>query len=72
MKDHHQQTHVTLQSRGVKCTRSRSSDLTDLLKSHYLFKAKRLAKKIPETKKCLREFLTLFDKESEFKKLSFR
>ena len=30
------------------------------------------AKKIPETKKCLQEFLTLFDKKIEFKELSFQ
>ena len=113
MKDHHQETHVTLQSRGqkkcyiststrpiatkldkevasdermlfakphnlfitciyqvtwpvatkldnmvpldkgkfyiqhAKCTRSLSFDFTDLVKIHYVFKTKRLAKKIP-------------------------
>ena len=51
----------------AKCTRSLSSDYTDLAKNHYVFKTKRLAKKIPKTKKFLRKFLTLFDKEMEFK-----
>ena len=31
-----------------------------------------LAKKIPETKICFREFLTTFDKEMEFKELYFQ
>ena len=36
----------------AKCTRSLSSDFTDLVKNHYVFKTKRLAKKI-----CLKRFL---------------
>ena len=38
----------------AKCTRSLSFDFTDLVKIHYVFKTKRLAKKIPETKRFLR------------------
>ena len=51
----------------AKCTRSLSSDFTYLVKNCHVFKTKRLAKKIPETKDFLREFLILFDKEMEFK-----
>ena len=36
----------------AKWTRSLSSDFTDLVKNHYVFKTKRLAKKI-----CLKRFL---------------
>ena len=61
----------------IKCTRSLSTGFTDLVKNHYAFKIKRLAKKIwlkriPETKKFLRKFLTSLDKEVEFKELSFQ
>ena len=55
----------------AKCTRSLRFDFAGSVKNHYVFKTKRLAKKIPETKKFLREYLTLFDKEMEFKEFSF-
>ena len=42
-------------SQDAKCTRSLSSDFTDFyVQIHYAFKTKRLAKKIPETKRFLR------------------